>query len=230
MHLEVCLEPACTVKTGDNVFGPQFQLAIEAEPFCMVRLRSRAPVKVRGCKGGGCIRIGDPCAFGRVSELSEMRELIAPARGNGCSQSLIEIAEKEKWRFRSEFFAHKQQRRRRGEQKNCRCRTDGSWICEFGDALAERAVSDLIVILKEGDERGQRQVIGCLAANCAVSVKRRLALVSESLDQAAAQLVERTFGVVRVVSVFLTCDEYVQCVVDIVIPLSGIGSRPAALF
>src|SRR5208282_443399 len=205
-------------------------MAIEAEPLSMVRLRNHAPVEAGGFKGCGSVRIGDPLAFGWLTELSKMSELNSPAGGNGRSQILLEIAKKKKRRLRSELFAHEQQRRRRGKQKNCRRRANGTWIRKLGDALAERTVSDLIMILEEGDKRAGRQALGCLTAGFAVSVKGSLALVSESFNQTTAQLVERMFGVVRVVSILLTRDQYVQCMVDIVVPLGCIGSRAAAPF
>ena len=167
---------------------------------------------------------------GWVTELSEMSELVSPARGNGLSQILLEIAKKKKRRLRSELFAHEQQRWRRGKHSNCRRRTNGTWIRKFGDALAKRTVSDLIMILKEGDERAERQALGWLTTGCAVSVNGSLALVSESFDQTTAQLVERMFGVVRVVSILFTRNQYVQCMVDIVVPLGRVSSRAAALF
>src|ERR1035441_487659 len=181
----------------------------------MVRLRNHAPVEAGGCKGCGRVRIGDPLAFGWVAELGEMSELISAACGNGRRQILLEIAKKKKRRLRSELFAHEQQRWRRGKQKNCRRRTDGTWIRKFVDPLTERT---------------ERQALGCLTAGFAVSVKGSLALVSESFDQTTAQLVERMFGVVRVVSILLTRDQYVQCMVDIVVPLGRVSSRAAALF
>src|ERR1039457_6074473 len=122
----------------------------------MVRLRNHAPVEAGGCKGCGRVPIGGPLAFGLVADLGEMSELISAACGNGRRQILLEIAKKKKRRLRSALFAHEQQRWRRGKQKNCRRRTDGTWIRKFVDPLAERTVSDLIMILKEGDKRAER--------------------------------------------------------------------------
>src|SRR5208282_4736822 len=156
----------------------------------MVRLRNHAPVEAGRCKGCGRVRIGESLAFGWVAELSEMSELVSPAGGNGLSQILLEITKKKKRRLRSELFAHEQQRWRRSKQKNCRRRTNGTWIRKLDDPLAERAVSDLIMILEEGDKRAGRQALGCLTAGFAVSVKGSLALVSESFNQTTAQLVE----------------------------------------
>ncbi len=58
----------------------------------------------------------------------KMSELISPARGNGRSQILLEIAEKEKRRFRSELFAHEEQRWGRGKQEDRRRRANGTGI------------------------------------------------------------------------------------------------------
>ena len=67
-------------------------------------------------------------------------------------------------------------------------------------------------------------------AGCAISVDRLLTLVSEPLDQTTAQLLHRVVGVVCVISVFLTRDQNVQRVVDIVIPLGGVSTRTASFF
>src|SRR5271156_2206589 len=195
----------------------------------MGRLRNLAPVEARSSKGCCSTRIGNPLAFGWITEPSETSELISPSRGNRRSQFLLEIAEKEERCVRPKLFAHKQHWWRRGKQKNCQRHTHGTWFGKLGDPLAERAVSDLIMILKKGDKRSERHALSRLTPGCAVPVQGSLALISEPLGQTAAQVVERTFGVVRVVSILLARDQYVHRMMNIVIPLRRICSRLAAL-
>ena len=85
------------------------------------------------------------------------------------------------------------------------------------------------MILKEGDECGGRQAGGGFTTRFAIPEERTLALVGESLDQATAQLIDWTFGIVRIIAVLLAGDQHVQRMVDIVIPLRGVGLRLAVL-
>src|SRR5258708_18367293 len=79
-------------------------------------------------------------------------QLNSRARRNRLSQGSLKIAEKQKWCFCPELFAHEKQRRKWGKQKD-RCRgTNGSRICNGGDTLSESTISDLITILQERHE------------------------------------------------------------------------------
>ena len=157
-----------------------------------------------------------------------MSELISPARSDSRGQVLLEIAEEEKRRFRAELFAHEEQGRGRRKQKDCRCRAHGASIRNRSDPFAERTVSDLIMILKERDKRSGRQALGGFTAAFAVPVLGDFTLVCESFDQTTAQLIERTFEIVRIIAVSLARDQHVQRVVDVVVPLGGVAFRPAA--
>ncbi len=140
----------------------------------MLRLCNSIPVKPRGRKSCDRIRVGDLLARRRVvglrRELCKMSELFSPARRNRRGQVLPKIAEKEKWCFRSEFFAHEEQRWGRGEQQYCQHGAHRAWICNFGDTFAEGAVSDLIMVLQEGDKRSQRQASRGFATGLAILV------------------------------------------------------------
>ena len=74
---------------------------------------------------------------------------------------------------------------------------------EFGDALAEGAVADLVVVLEKGDEGGGRQMRRALAAGRAL-VARMLALVGEALGERTRQPLDRCIGEVLIVAVGLT--------------------------
>jgi hypothetical protein len=60
-------------------------------------------------------------------------------------------------------------------------------------------------------------------------MERSLALESESVDEASAQLIDGLFGVVTVITVPFAGDQHMQCVMDVVIPLSGVSLRLTAL-
>ena len=53
-------------------------------------------------------------------------------------------------------------------------------------------------------------------------VVRVFALISKSFDQTTAQLIERAFGIIRIITVPLAGDQHVKSVVDVVIPLGGV--------
>src|ERR1700736_5939315 len=118
----------------------------------MARLPSDAPVELRGLKGAGIAGVGNPRASSGVIESGKMSELISPARGNGSSQILLEITEKEKRCFRPELFTHEEQRWGRREQEDRRRRAYRTVIRDLNDPLAERPVTHLVMILKERDK------------------------------------------------------------------------------
>src|SRR5690606_41430875 len=68
-------------------------------------------------------------------------------------------------------------------------------------ALAERAVSDLVVALQEGHERRWRQVGARLAAARPAAKPRDVALVDEALRQRAAEPLDGRVGVGGVIAV-----------------------------
>src|SRR5262249_12914343 len=94
--------------------------------------------------------------------------------------------------------------------------------CRVGqqlEALAERAVADLVVVLQEVDEGGWRQRAARLAARTALAMRRALALIVEACRQHAGDARERRLAVVAIVSVRLAAQEHVPGVVKIVVPL-----------
>src|SRR5690606_38206393 len=90
-------------------------------------------------------------------------------------------------------------------------------------ALAVGPIADLVVVLKEIDERGRRQLRRALAARLA-AIARRLALVGEALDRRAQELGGRVL-IVLVVAALLAGQEHLQRVVPVVVPLRGISER-----
>src|SRR5260370_18090488 len=106
-----------------------------------------------------------------------MSELISQACGNSSSQILLEITEKEKRCFSPELFTHEEQRWGRREQEDRRCCADSTAIRHPNDPLAECPVSDLVMILKEGDKCSRRQALGGFTTRFAIPVERNLALV-----------------------------------------------------
>ena len=76
------------------------------------------------------------------------------------------------------------------EQEDRDRRAYGATIRNVNDSLSERTVSDLVVILKEGDKGGERQALGGFTARFAIPVRGNLALIRESVYQATAQLIE----------------------------------------
>src|SRR5271157_1432883 len=193
----------------------------------MARLHNDAPVELRGLKGFGSAGVWNPLAFGRVMESGKMSELISPARGNSSSQILLEITEKEKRCFSPELFTHEEQRRGRREQEDRHGRAYSTAIRNLDDALAECTVSDLVVILKEGDKCSRRQALGGFTTRFAIPVGGNLTLVRESMGQATAYLIDWTLRIVRIITVPFTSDQHVQRVVNIVVPLGGVCLRLA---
>ena len=110
--------------------------------------------------------------------------------------------------------------RRRSRPGRGRDRAHGGLGGEPVDALAERAVADLIVVLEERDERGQRKVGAGLPARRA-PIRRVLALKAESLGEAARQHADGVL-IVDVVAAPVARDGHVQRVVDVVVPLGGV--------
>ena len=64
---------------------------------------------------------------------------------------------------------------------------NASGLGDAVDAFAQRAIADLIVVLRERHERGRRQHRARLAARRAVTERRRLALVDEALRECASR-------------------------------------------
>ena len=90
------------------------------------------------------------------------------------------------------------------------------------DALAEGTVADLIVVLKEIDEREQLVVGARLAPRKPVAKGRRFALISKPRAQRAPEQGHRPFRVIGVITIdFAGCRD-VEAVVDVVVPLRAV--------
>src|ERR1700727_971232 len=154
----------------------------------MVWLLNDAPIQSRGLEGSFRIWIGD--AFTRiwVVESGKPCELVSPARGDRRSQIFFKIAEKKKWRLRSELFAHEEHWRRRSQQNNRCGRSNGTGIGEGDDSFSKCAISYLIVILEERDKCSRRQAFRRFATSFAISVKGHFALICESPNQPTAHV------------------------------------------
>src|SRR5271165_6873778 len=115
----------------------------------MLRLRHHIPVEPAGLKSRGSVWVGNLLACGFVIEPGKARKLLSPARRYCRGQVFSEIAEKQKRCFRRELLTHEEQWRRGREQHDLQRGANRASICNHGDPFAERAVSDLIMILQE---------------------------------------------------------------------------------
>ncbi len=208
MDFTIRFETALSGETGDNVLASEFQeLTIEAEPLAMVLLFNTAPVKPRGRKRRRSIWVRNLLACGRAVEPGKASELVSAARRNLLSQGSFKIAEKQKWCFGPELFAHEEQRRKWRKQKD-RCGGANSLrICNGGDTLSESTVSNLIMILQERHKRAGRKSDGGFATRLALSEQRCLTLIGKSADEATGQVIERPIGIIGIITVPLTCDQ-----------------------
>ncbi len=100
-----------------------------------------------------------------------------------------------------------------------------SGAAERGDALPERAVADLVVVLEEAHEGGRRQVAARLPAQVA-AIPGALALEREALGEAAPEVRQRRL-VVLVVAAALAGERHVERVVHVVVPLGLVEGPPA---
>jgi starch phosphorylase len=152
-------------------------------------------------EGAGVVGIGDPRAGIGVGERSETSELLAPALADGVGQFAVEVAEMEDRRAGVPLLAHEHQRNLRREQQRHAQRLQAlrpGLVDQRRDALAERAIADLVVALQKGDEGDRRQLRARLPVRLAAQ-RRHLALVDETLGQRATQARQRCLGVVGVV-------------------------------
>src|SRR5690606_2196650 len=100
---------------------------------------------------------------------------------------------------------------------------------EFGQALAERAIADLVVVLQEVDEGGGGKAGRGLAAWLAAKMFRRFALVAVALSKAAREQRRRVLCIVLVVALVLAGQKHVGGVVKIVVPLAVVERCLAVL-
>src|SRR5438105_12581044 len=83
------------------------------------------------------------------------------------------------------------------------------------------------MVLQKGNEGARGQRGAPLAAGMAAAPRRRLTLIRESLRKATSNLADPRIGIIAVIALPLVRDGRVQCVVEVVIPLRGVGAGPA---
>src|SRR5262249_27626116 len=147
-------------------------------------------------------RIGNARARLRIRERGEARKFLAPAVAHRLAELAVEITEEEERLVAGPFLAHEDERRRRGEQKERREQLQLPFVGERGEAVAVRAVADLVVVLQEIDEAARRQVRARLAAR-RVAEGRDLTLVGKALGERAREMPRGRAGVRGVVAVGL---------------------------
>ena len=130
----------------------------------MRRLLELRPAKLRALERRRVARRRNVLPRCRVAEPGETLEFLAPAAGDRVAERRREIAEEEERARRGELLAHEEQRDRRREQHARDRGLERRRGRERADALAERAVADLVVGLEEVDERGRRQLAAPAAA------------------------------------------------------------------
>jgi hypothetical protein len=155
------------------------------------------------------------------AEARERREFLAAAFADRVRELALEVAEVQEGRGGSHLLAHEEHRHRGREKQRGGGKPEPLGRCERDQALAERAVADLVMVLQEGDEGRGRQVRRRLPANLPAAVRARIALVGEALGEAAREHPRGALRVVGVVAVALAGDEHVRRVVPVVVPLRG---------
>src|SRR5581483_3139671 len=157
-------------------------------------------------------------------KLCEARELAASAVRHCRCQITVVVTEVEERRGGTKFFSHEQHWGRRSEQK----KLHGSFYRvsrrELQDTVSECAISNLVMVLEERDEGGEREMAAGLSALTRV-IFGIIALIGESLAQAAAEMLYRILRVIRVVAIGFAGEEYVNGMVNVVVPLGVVQLR-----
>src|SRR5439155_26104521 len=117
-----------------------------------------------------------------VREVGKAGELRAPALDDARPELTSEVAKEEKRLDSGPLLPHEEHGRGRRQQEQEGRRPDGGGRGQGGEALAEGAVADLVVVLEKRDEGRRRQVTAGLAPRAA-PVGRMLTLVREPLGQ-----------------------------------------------
>ena len=167
------MEPAQREQLADLCPSPRVRLHV-----------AFVPAELRGEEGRPGVRVGDALAGQRIAERGEAGELGAPPLGDGGRELAGEVAEEGERRRRLELLAHEEHRHVRCQQQARVGSIEQRAVGEHGDALAERAIADLVVRLQRRDEGDQRQRCARLAACRALAIRRRLPLVGEALARA----------------------------------------------
>ena len=97
------------------------------------------------------------------------REFLSAAGAHRLGKAAAKIAKEGKRPPRSPFLAHEQHRHIRREQGDGERGFQGFCFCILRQAVAKRAIADLIVVLHEVDEGERRQRAARLAARLAAT-------------------------------------------------------------
>ena len=157
-----------------------------------------------------------------VAEAGEALEFVAPSLAHRLAELAWEVAEEEEGLPAAPLLAHEEERRRRREKQDCRERFQNFFVSQNREPFPERPIADLVMVLQEVHEAGERQVRARLAAPPAAE-GRDLALVGEAFGEAPRQVLRRRIGVGDVVAVGLAGREHVVRVVRVVVPLRGVA-------
>ena len=152
-----------------------------------------------------------------VGERVEVSEFAAPAFAHGVSQLIMKVGEKQERPAAAIVIAHEQQRDHRCQQQQASGRPQGRRRAQAGQAFAQGAVADLVVVLQEQHKGTGRQVPAGFTAWRAMAVG--LALEHEAFGQAARQLVDGALLVIGVVAFGFAGQQHMQGIVAVVVPL-----------
>src|SRR5512144_2264977 len=83
------------------------------------------------------------------------------------------------------------------------------------------------MVLKKRDESGRRQMPAEFAAALTGAKWRGIVLISEALGQTAGEMPRRIVGIVGVVAPLLARQQHVHGVMNVVVPLPDVVSRPS---
>ena len=155
----------------------------------------------------------------RIGKGGEFLELAAAPLAHRIGERIVMVAEEQERRHACALLAHEQQRDLRSEHLQRNRSFERAGIAQHGEALAEGAVSDLIVILQKEHEGGRRKIRARRAARLAVTMLRRLALIDEAFRQAPGELAGRIVDVIDIIALVLSGEQNVQHVMGIVVPL-----------
>ena len=201
------------------------QRAIALQRTRVLRARDLGPVEACRLERGARVRIGDQSARCGRREALETRELPAPALAHCRGEFVAEIAEERERARSAPFLAHEEHRYLGQQQAAGVDRAHRLGCGQRVQALAERAVADLVVVLREGDERDRRGILARLAARAA-AVAHDLALVCEPLGQRTSEAIGIAV-VVRVVALRLARGGHMQHMMHVVVPLRRVLHRLA---
>ncbi len=115
----------------------------------------------------GRIGVGDSRSIGRIGERRKPGKLIPSAFAHRFGKLRSMIGKEQEGRSAGGLFAHEEQRHLWAQDLQCYGGFQRGWFHQRGQALAECAVADLVVILQEQHEGGWRQVRAGHAAGLA---------------------------------------------------------------